>query len=279
MYKQLQEINHKPKAFEVYTAEILWADEYTSKQMLKYHLDPDIDLSSRNKDFINKSTEWIISEFNIDNKSRICDFGCAVGFYTSALARTGAKVTGIDFSKSSLEYAKEFAQKEKLNINYVHQNYLEFSTNEKYDLITMIMCDFCALSSSQRKMLLDKFYDLLEKDGTVLLDVYSLKSFDTREESATYERNQLYNFWSEDDYYGFVNTFRYEDEKVILDKYTIIEENSSQVVYNWLQYFSLESLTKEFKDLGLKIKAVYNDVAGSNYEEESLEFAIVATKE
>ncbi|WP_373070433.1 class I SAM-dependent methyltransferase [Sulfurimonas sp.] len=278
MYTQLKEINKKPKAFEFYTADSLWTDEYRSKQMLSYHLKEDIDVASRNIDFINRSLKWIISEFNISEKSKTCDFGCAVGLYTTGLAKTGAKVTGIDFSKNSLEYANEIAKKESLDIKYINKNYLEYESDEKYDLITMIMLDFCVLSPYQRKILLDKFYNLLSDDGSILLDVQSLKAFDEKEEISTYEHNQLFNFWSANDYYGFVNTFKYEDEKVSLDKYTIIEESKSYVVYNWFQYFSPETLQKELENSGLTIKSIYKDVAGSVYDENHTEFAVVATK-
>ena len=53
MFAKLEEINSRPKPFEVYTAADLWTDEHTSKQMLAYHLNPDIDVSSRKKEFIN----------------------------------------------------------------------------------------------------------------------------------------------------------------------------------------------------------------------------------
>lgn len=278
MYTQLKEINKKPKAFEFYTADSLWTDEYRSKQMLSYHINPDIDVASRNKSFINKSINWIISEFNISEKSKTCDFGCAVGLYTTELAKTGAKVTGIDFSKNSLEYAKDIAKKENLDINYVNKNYLDFESDDKYDLITMIMLDFCVLSPNQRKVLLDKFYNLLSDHGSILLDVQSLKAFEEKKENASYEHNQLFNFWSANDYYGFVNTFKYEDEKVSLDKYTIIEENDSYTVYNWFQYFTIETLKQEFENSGLTIKSIYKDVSGSQYDENHTEFAVVVTK-
>lgn len=278
MYRQLKEINKKPKVFEFYTVDSLWADEYTSKQMLSYHLNTELDVASRNKIFIDKSVQWVITKFQVDEKSKICDFGCAVGLYTTPLAKIGAKVTGIDISKNSLDYAKDIAKKENLEIEYIHKNYLEYETDKKYDLITMIMCDFCALSPNQRKTLLDKFYILLENNGSILLDVYSLTGFTQREENTSYEYNQLNHFWSQNDYYGFVNTFKYQDEKVVLDKYTIIEKQSSKVIYNWLQYFSIEMLKKEFEDSKLTIKAIYNDVAGSEYSDNNTEFAIVAVK-
>ncbi len=123
-----------------------------------------------------------------------------------------------------------------------------------------------------------KFNSLLKPDGSVLLDVYSLNRFNQREESATYELNQLNGFWSPDDYYCFVNTFKYDKEKVILDKYTIIEESRKRVVFNWLQYFSKDSLRKEFEENGFKVEELYSDVAGKAFIPESTEIAIVAKR-
>ncbi len=278
MFKELKKINVRPAPFQFYTANELWANEHTSKQMLEYHLNESIDVSSRNRNFIESSVEWIVSHFGVDKSTKIADFGCGPGLYTTRLAERGAIVTGIDFSENSIEYAKQVAVEKGLEIDYVQSNYLEFDTNNSFDLITMIMCDFCALSPEQRKIMISKFYSLLKPEGSVLLDVYSLNGFIEKDESATYELNQLYGFWSPDDYYCFVNTFKYDNEKVILDKYTIIEESRKRVVYNWLQYFSEDSLRKEFEENGFKVEAVYSDVAGKTFNPESPEIAIVAKK-
>ncbi len=278
MFKELNEINSRPEPFQYYTADELWADEYTSKQMLNYHLNESIDVSSRNKATIERSEKWITSHFNINRKTKIADFGCGPGLYTTRLAERGAQVTGIDFSENSINYAKKVAKEKDLNITYVVENYLDFETTERFDLITMIMCDFCALSPVQRKTMLTKFHSLLKPGGHVLLDVYSLNSFNNKEESATYEKNQLYGFWSPDDYYGFVNTYKYQEEKVILDKYTIIEDSRKRIVYNWLQYFSQESISKEFKDNGFIVEDIYSDITGNKFEPDSLEIAVVAKK-
>ena len=276
MFKEIKEINSRPAPFQFYTANELWTNEHTSKQMLKYHLNESIDVSSRNQSFIERSVEWIVSHFGVDGKTEIADFGCGPGLYTTRLAKRGAKVTGIDFSKNSLEHAKQIAVQKGLKINYVHTNYLDFETAYRFDLLIMIMCDFCALSPEQRKIMLAKFSSLLKPGGSVLLDVYSLNSYNQKEESATYELNQLNGFWSPEDYYCFVNTFKYEKEKVSLDKYTIIEESQTRVVYNWLQYFSKESLREEFHENGFKAEGFYSDVAGTTFNPESTEIALVA---
>ena len=65
MFTELEGINSRPEPFQYYTAEELWTDEHTSKQMLEYHLNDFVDASSRNKKFINRSVEWITSYENI----------------------------------------------------------------------------------------------------------------------------------------------------------------------------------------------------------------------
>jgi 2-polyprenyl-3-methyl-5-hydroxy-6-metoxy-1,4-benzoquinol methylase len=278
MFEELEKINTRPKPFEFYTASELWTDEHTSKQMLSFHLNEEIDVSSRNAVFIDRSVEWISSNFNIGAGKRIADFGCGPGLYAARLAKKQADVIGIDFSKRSIQYAQEVAMRDRLSIRYLNQNYLEFEINEHFHLIMMIMCDFCALSPAQRKKILTKFHTLLEPTGSVLLDVYSLKAFEQREETAMYETNLLNGFWSPNKYYGFLNTFKYEREKVVLDKYTLIETARTRTVYNWLQYFSPEALKKEFVECGFTIEKLYLNVAGTPYDSQAGEFAVVAKK-
>lgn len=278
MFEELEKINERPEPFQFYTASDLWTDEHTSKQMLSFHLNEAIDVSSRKAEFINRSVEWIVSEFNVGRDTKIADFGCGPGLYAARLAKRGANVTGIDFSKRSIEYARDVAAHEQLNISYVNQNYLEFEIEDRFNLVLMIMCDFCALSPKQRKGLLSKFHKILKPGGSILLDVYSLSAFEQREETATYEVNQLNGFWSPNKYYGFLNTFKYNEEKVVLDKYTIIEFERTRQVYNWLQYFSPEDIEREFKAASFFVKGLCSDVAGASYERKSSEFAIIANK-
>jgi len=278
MFKELKEINSRPLPFQFYTAQELWTNEHTSKQMLGYHLNESIDISSRNKVFIERSVDWVVSHFGVNDKTEIADFGCGPGLYTTRLAERGAIVTGIDFAENSLRYAKQVADNKGLKINYVRANYLDFETTNSFDLVTMIMCDFCALSSEQRKVMLSKFSSLMKPGASVLLDVYSLNSFNLKKESAAYELNQLNGFWSPEDYYCFMNTFKYEKEKVMLDKYTIIVESGKRVVYNWLQYFSKDSLQHEFEENGFELEEIYSDVAGKTFTPESTEIAVVASK-
>lgn len=278
MFKELETISKRPKPFEFYTAEELWNDEHTSAQMLKYHLDPKVDLSSRNHAFIDRSVDWIASRFHLETGVRVADFGCGPGLYASRLARRGADVTGVDVSSRSIQYGRETAEKEGLQIRYVNKNYLEYKNSDPFDLIIMIFCDFCALSPDQRKQLLTNVRSSLKPGGAVLMDVSSLSAYAKRQEQASYQVNMLDGFWSPEKYYCFLNTFKYDAEKVVLDKYTIIEPGRIRTIYNWLQYFGPEELGKEFVDAGFRVVESYSDVAGTPYDTKEDQFAVVAVK-
>jgi len=277
MFTELKEINRRPEPFQYYTAEELWADAHTSKQMLAYHLNEEVDVSSRKGAFIQRSVNWMTEKFSIQGK-KVADFGCGPGLYSTPLAKNGALVTGIDFSVRSISYAKGVAEREGLTIEYVKENYLDYETPQRFDLIIMIMYDFCALSPKQRKGLLVKFYDMLLPGGAMLLDVYSMNAFAQRQEVSSSGLSLLDGFWSAEEYYGFLNTFKYADESLIVDKYTIIEALRTRTIYNWLQYFSPESLQAELEQAGFEEKEILGDVAGKPYDPDSTEFAIIGKK-
>ena len=262
LFASLLTVEEKPRPFSLYTAKELWTDEHTSGQMLAYHLDSELDVSSRRADFIDDSVHWLKERFDPGEGSRVIDFGCGPGLYASRLARLGAEVTGIDFSSRSIEYARKYASRENLDVTYIEADYLDFQPEGTFDLITMIMCDFCALSPAQRRTMLAKFEGLLSDHGRIVLDVYSLREFTDKQEGLVCEKNQLNGFWSSNPYFGFVASFKYDDENVSLDKYTIVEEDRQREIYNWLQYFSPESLQKEVHNAGLRIDELLGDVAG-----------------
>ncbi len=275
LYRCLEAANEKPTAFSVYTARDLWTDAHTSAQMLSFHLNENVDVSSRRGSFIDASTEWMTQRFKLGRHSRIVDFGCGPGLYTARFARLQADTVGIDFSPRSIEHARTVASRHGLEVTYVEADYLQYDPTGPFDLIIMIMCDFCALAPSQRATMLNKFKHLLADDGRVVLDAYSMAAFAGRTEASFYEKNQLNGFWSAQPYYAFVSSFRYEAERVSLDKYTIVEEGRSREVYNWLQYFSPETLGREAEAAGLHIETLLGDVAGGTYRTDAEEFAVV----
>jgi SAM-dependent methyltransferase len=278
LYQALSEIDKRPAAWSAYTANVLWDDDHISARMLEYHLDELSAPASRPHEFIDQSAAWIADRFGLGPGKQVADFGCGPGLYASRFAATGATVTGIDFSRNSLAYARDRAAQSGHPIEYVHTNYLTWDPTKRFDLITLIYCDFCALSPAQRAGLLRTFGNALTENGMILLDIFSLAAFAGREESTEYGFRLHDGFWARSDYRGFRNTFTYDDEKVVLDKYVIVEPDRVWEVYNWLQYFCLDSLRSEFEQAGLQIVDHHGDVGGAPYAEAAEVFAVVARK-
>ncbi len=266
LHSHLLQAKKKPALYEVYTNEILWNDLHISKKMLQFHLSDSSEAASRNKEFIEKSILFIINELSLKKGDSIIDFGCGPGLYTHSLAKLGFIVTGVDFSLNSLEYAKVMAKKDKLDIDYIEQNYLSFSPKTTYDVALLIYCDYCALNISQRKKLLSNINKSLKVGGDFFFDVFSIVAFKQREDITRFGRNLMDNFWSKNAYFCFANSFTYEKEKVHLDKYEIIEKNRQFIVYNWLKYFTVDEVKKELIDAGFLVKGVFSDVAGKPFD-------------
>lgn len=275
MFHELESMNQPPKPFSAYTAADLWTDDHISRRMLAFHLDGSVDISSRRLEFIERSVAWIVARFQVGPESDILDLGCGPGLYANRLAKSRARVSGVDFSPRSIQYARQTAARQGLGVSYQVRDYLTWDPDRLYDLILLIMCDYCALSSAQRQALLVKLAGSLKPGGSFLFDVYSLRAFDRRQETTAYAPNLLDGFWSPNHYHGFLNTFKYEAEKVILDQYTIIEADRRRVVYNWLQCFSPDTLGAELSRAGLVVEALLADVAGGAYAPEGEEFAVI----
>ena len=276
MFETLQRINRRPAPYEVLTTELLWNDPHVSKKMLEYHLDEQVDISSRSKAFIDRSVQWIVDRFGISHQSAVCDFGCGPGLYTTPLAEAGARMTGIDFSERSIDHARNTARQRNLQIEYVPGNYLDVVLESRFDLMMMIFCDFCALGPDQRRGLLQKCHGLLKPGGSLLLDVFSMRLLESVTEKSVYEYLPRQGFWAAEPHYVFQNTFTYEDEGIFLDKYAIFEETRTRVIYNWLQCYTPDTLLDEFQANGFRIVERYSNVAGDVYSPDSREIAVIA---
>ena len=76
----------------------------------------------------------------------------------------------------------------------------------------------------------------------------------------------------------FTPSHKYVDVDVVLDKYTIVEAKRTRTFYNWLQYFSPESLQCEFEKAGFTRQELYGNIAGALFAETASEFAIVGKR-
>ena len=237
--KQIIKYAKKPELYTPGTA-IMWTNKHISEQLLEVHLNEEIDLASRKKSTIEKTTDWILSKVE-KHPLHILDLGCGPGLYAELLAEKGHYVTGIDFSQNSIDYAREHARKKQRSINYLNKNYLQLDLDEnQFELIILIYTDFCVLQPAERKQLLCNIKKWLKPGGKFIFDVNSDKELDKKITPKNWEATEK-GFWRELPYLVLSESYLYGDEKVILFQHIVSDESGKTEVYRFYTHFFSEN--------------------------------------
>ena len=72
---------------------------------------------------------------NITENETVLDVGCGNGFNTFNIAKKAKKIVGIDINANNIEFARKNYKLE--NINYIHDDILNYSFTEKFDVIVL----------------------------------------------------------------------------------------------------------------------------------------------
>lgn len=243
--------------------EPFWDDEHISKGMFEAHLNPDWDAASRKHSFIDRSVKWL--ESIIPEKSKILDLGCGPGLYTKKLSDAGYDVTGIDYSRRSISYAKEHDTKTK----YIYQDYLEMDYYEDFDAITLIYCDYGAMVPDERKMLLSRIYRALKPGGLFIFDVFTEQTHRGKSDQTSWSFHEQGDFWSEKPHLCLEAEYYYVNNTARVNKYIVITENSIREFLIWDTAFTKDTLLQEVMPFGFKLHGIYDDVCGSPYTGEA----------
>jgi len=277
LIEQLIALQQKPEPFTPGEA-LFWDDPHISEQMLKAHLDPNSEAASRRPETIDRSVQWIIETLALKVGNSVLDLGCGPGLYASRFARAGLCVTGVDYSRRSIEYATKYAKENNLEIPYRYQNYLELSDENGYDVALLIYGDFCPLNPEQRATLLRNVYRALKPDGKFILDV------STR---ACRRQHGINNSWHALES-GFCKPgphllledgFEYPERSIWLDQFVVIEGDGNVSVYrNWFQDYTPETITAELAQGRFTVESLWGDLTGQPYTLDSEWIGLIARK-
>lgn len=255
----------------------IWNDEHISKQMLLAHLNPDYEGASRKLSFIEDSVAWIKEIMPCQEYPALLDVGCGPGLYAERFCQAGYQVTGIDYSRRSIAYARCSAKRQGLDITYVCQDYLKMDCENVFACATFIYCDYGVLSTENRSLILQNIYRSLKKGGKLLLDVFSLEMFHDFQEAQTWQVCADGGFWSQGKHLLISGQYKYP-QHVTLEKTTIITEENIRTCNIWNTCFSAESLIEEAQAAGFKKFELFGDVAGQSYTADNRTIAILLEK-
>ena len=119
--------------------------------------------------------EYISSRIEIKNK-KVLDIGCGGGILSEELCKMGAKVTGIDSSKKSINIAKKHAKEQDLEIEYINASILDASNLGDYDCV---VCFEMIEHVHEPKKIIEKIGTITQKKSHLFMSTINrnLKSF------------------------------------------------------------------------------------------------------
>ncbi len=256
----------------------IWRDEHISKGMLEAHLSEKTEAASRNRAFINRSVEWISNIAPVAENPKILDLGCGPGLYTERYRKAGYEVTGVDYAKRSIEYAMDRDSLMGRSIKYICADYLSVELEEKFDVITLIYCDFGALKIHEQTKLLTRIEKWLKPGGKLIFDVLTKYYFENHDHLATWNLQKNSGYWKPEPYICIEKQWDYENN-IKLHQYVLIDsENRIETARVWTHYFSKEMILERLKTFNYDKIEFFSDVAGKPYVETNEILCVVVEK-
>lgn len=246
---------------EVYTpgTATMWDDEHISRQLLEVHLNPELDLASRTPAAIESTIDWILEKAP-GKKMNILDMGCGPGLYTERLAGKGHRVTGMDISANSIDYARESAKKNGLDIRYIKQNYLELNEQDQFDLILMIFTDFGVLPPKMRTRVLENILKALKPGGIFIFDVLNNR-YPLAETGPQEWEISSGGFWKPTPHLVLQEKIHYPDRNVTLSQHIVVDEEGEVDIYRfWTHAFDHGQVRRILEKQNFRDIASYDNI-------------------
>lgn len=277
MINKILKYDNRPVPYEESTS-AFWNDEHISKGMLEAHINPNLDSATRSHVFVKSSVRWISDIFPPARHNKLLDLGCGPGIYAELFHEAGYRVTGLDLSARSIEYARDSAARKSMDVDYICGSYLDIEYRETFDLITLIYCDFGVLSDADRKTLLQKAFRALKPGGSLLFDVFTEKKYRDKPEFRDWLGTEG-GFWSAKPHLCLHMFYQYDDIATFLDRYIVATEDSVNCYNIWEHVFTPDELRRDLANAGFSQHIdFYGDVSGAPYTLDSETICIDARR-
>jgi hypothetical protein len=137
---------------------------------------------------------------------------------------------------------------------------------ERFDIVTLIYCDYAALSITDRRTLLGKVYRSLRTGGKFIFDAFTHKM--RADESKSWFCSDQGGFYSDKPHLCLLSVYQYDDEdNTELRQSVIVADGSVQCFNVWDHFFSKDELVREVMPAGFRECEIYGDIAGCEYSE------------
>jgi SAM-dependent methyltransferase len=139
----------------------------------------------------------------------VLDVGCGAGTDAIYLSAIGCEVTAIDISYEAVRIAKQRAARERVKVNFIADNFMEFYFHDQiFDFINDRGC-FHHINPRDRHKFAVRINDLLKNNGYYFLRCWSDKAEETERGPYRLSKDEIRDTFSRFFTVGEIRDFRF----------------------------------------------------------------------
>ncbi len=195
----------------------------------------------------------LITFLDLKPKSSILDLACGRGRHSIYLHTLGYKVNGVDLSKNSIHYAKQF---EKENLTFAVHDMRE-SFDHKFDAIFNLFTSFGYFDDDATNInVLKNIKNGLKKDGVAVIDFMNIETIakDLIAKEMVIKNNISFHI-----------TRKIANEKIIKDIHFSADDSDFHFTEK-VQCLTLEKIKNYILKAGLKLNHTFGDYSLGEFD-------------
>jgi SAM-dependent methyltransferase len=213
----------------------------------------------------------IIKLLDIRENSRILDLCCGPGRHTLEFARQGFTISGVDRTLPYLRKAKNRAQKEHLDIEFIQSDMRSFKCLDSFDVVLNLFTSFGYFGDAgDDQVVVENIYESLKPGGKLLMEmmgkevlarIFRERDWQEVDGHLILEERKLSQNW------GWI-----ESRWILFKENKRVEQTISHRLYSAAELSTL--LTK----VGFSNIQIYGDYEGSEYDHQAKRLVVMAQK-
>jgi 2-polyprenyl-3-methyl-5-hydroxy-6-metoxy-1,4-benzoquinol methylase len=220
-----------------------------------------------------QQTAFIVEALALEPEARVLDLACGHGRITIELARRGYSVTGLDLSRRSLEIARDTAEREGLEVEFIQSDMREIPFEAEFDAVISIFTAFGYFEQDEENQrVLDAVASALKPGAAFLIDFINAPALFRRYQERRWEPLEDGTLYLQEHRYQFL-TGRNEAT------WTFIRPDGGRSeLSHSLRLYGPHELARMIEQAGLTVEQTWGDFEGSELSLETLRLIVRARK-
>ena len=220
-----------------------------------------------------QEAEFIVEKLALEPGAHVLDLACGHGRITLELARRGYRVTGLDLSPRSLELAREAAEREDLEIEWIQADMRDVPEGATFDAVVNVFTSFGYFEEEgENERVLAVVARVLRPGGALLIETINLLGLAGRYRDRrweTLETGTLYLDEHEFDFLAGRNRARWI--------FIRPDGTRSELVHS-VRIYTPHELVSMIERAGLQVEAAWGGFDGSELSFDCHRMVLLARK-